>query len=318
MNNSTLPVRSFGRRGETVTAIGLGGAVLTKSSYDDGLQAVRRAQELGVTYFDTSPGYCGNLSQPVFGEAVDRLHGHFMATKLGYLPEPSDFRSVDALKRQVEDNLRLLRRESVDLLQVHEANWECWWADGVAAKGKRIEASRRYDFQGAPVMEVLDWAKEQGLCRYTAVTGNVAPEIARVLDAVPVDAVLIAYSYDLIIRDAEREVIPIAKRKGIPVILGAVFYAGRLTAVHREWLDTPPEWMDADTRERYAELYAVQEESGIPLARLAVRFALAQPDASVVLIGAKNGYEVEESVQAALEGPLPDSFYSRIRALGRP
>ena len=65
-----LPVRNFGDQADTPTVIGLGGAVIKNKSYSEGVATVRRARELGITYFDTSPGYAGNLSQPIMGEGL--------------------------------------------------------------------------------------------------------------------------------------------------------------------------------------------------------------------------------------------------------
>ena len=77
------------------TKIGLGGAFLTRSSFADGVATVRRALELGVRYFDSSPMYCQGASQAVLGEA---LHGvtqeHLLATKLGYFAEHLVFTRV--------------------------------------------------------------------------------------------------------------------------------------------------------------------------------------------------------------------------------
>ena len=91
--SSALEQRSFGRTGEKVSVIGLGGAALYKHSYEQGIATVKHALDLGVTYFDTSPAY-GRAS--VDGRWIDRgisqlimaegLEGttkpHLLATKL--------------------------------------------------------------------------------------------------------------------------------------------------------------------------------------------------------------------------------------------
>ncbi len=59
----------YGPTGAMTTKIGLGGAFLTRSSFTDGVATVRRALELSVCYFDTSPMYCRGASQAVLGEA---------------------------------------------------------------------------------------------------------------------------------------------------------------------------------------------------------------------------------------------------------
>ena len=79
--SSELEQRSFGRTGEKVSVIGLGGAALDKHSYELGVATVKHALDLGVTYFDTSPAYgerspegrwlAGGISQLIMGEGLD-------------------------------------------------------------------------------------------------------------------------------------------------------------------------------------------------------------------------------------------------------
>ena len=123
-----IETRPYGNTGERVTVIGLGGAPLSKSSFADGVATVHRALDLGITYFDTSPGY--RISQAIYGEALEgRKEKYVLATKVGYLREPHHFRSMDALHAQIWESLRYLRRDSVDVLQVHECDWRRWWSD---------------------------------------------------------------------------------------------------------------------------------------------------------------------------------------------
>ena len=317
----TLPTRQFGETDDRTTAIGLGGAVLTHLSYAQGVATVRRAYELGVRYFDTSPGYCDNRSQPVMGEGLEGIPsgpgGEVMvATKVGYFRNLADFRSEDAIRRQIEDNLRLLRRDRVDVLQVHEANMTCWWEDGAAFPWIRLVEGRDYAFEDAPVLAALRRAKEEGLCRYIGITGNVAHQMSHVLRAVSVDTILVAFSYDLIVRDAEAEAFPLAAEKHVALILGAIYHAGRLVQVREEWLGAPPEWMTPALRERFARLYDIQRACGIPLVQLALRYVLAREGVSTILIGAKTPAEIEEAVKAARAGPLPGDLQAEIDALG--
>ena len=79
--SSALEQRSFGRTGEKVSVIGLGGAALYKHSYEQGVATVKHALDLGVTYFDTSPAYgrAGvdgrwidrGISQLIMGEGLE-------------------------------------------------------------------------------------------------------------------------------------------------------------------------------------------------------------------------------------------------------
>jgi L-galactose dehydrogenase len=297
------------------TAIGLGGAAINWESHETGVAIVKEALDAGVRYFDTSPGYCGGDSQVVFGKGLrDAPDETMVATKLGYFEDPADFTNEDAIRRQITENLELLQREKVDLLQVHEANWECWWRTG--ADRTQISPEADFDFNNAPVMRALREAKAKGLCDRIGITGNVADQMSHIFSRVEVDTLLIAFNFDLIHRGAFKQAVPLAKERDAAVIIGAIFYMGRMAVPHPEWLSEPPEWMTGDLKSRYERLYALQSESGLSLVEMSVRFTLSHPDPSVILVGVKNHAELEESLEAAEAGALPDDLYREIDALG--
>jgi aryl-alcohol dehydrogenase-like predicted oxidoreductase len=224
-----LPVRNFGDQADTPTVIGLGGAVIKNKSYSEGVATVRRARELGITYFDTSPGYAGNLSQPIMGEGLTGAGDEVMvAAKIGYFKNPGDYRTPAAIRSQIEDNLRLLGRDYVDVLQIHEANWVAWWQDGVEKATDSFDIDGTYDFDNSPGLETLRQAKRDGLCRHIGITGNRAQHMCHVLRNVSVDTFLLAFSYDPIIRYAEIDGFDLAAERRVTLILGAIFHADDL------------------------------------------------------------------------------------------
>ena len=292
-----LETRPYGNTGDRVTVIGLGGTSLNKHSFNDGVATVHRALELGVTYFETSPGYASGMNQATLGYALEgRPEEYLVATKLGYMRAATRFRSYDALRAQLDEGLRLLRRDSVDAVKVHESDHHVWWTDSPPPPERRpLDPS--YDFAGAPVMQVLRDIKEEGLCRFVGVTGNTADGVGLVASKVDADICLIAFNYDILRRRARREVIPVARAKNMSVVLGAII---RLPA------DMP------DALER---LYAVQRESGLSLVELTIRYLLADRDISTILVGAAKPSEIEESVTAAEKGPLPADLHQTLEAL---
>ena len=313
---ATLEQRPYGDTGEQVTAIGLGGAFIAQQSYADGVATVRRALELGVTYFDTSPFYCEGMSQAVMGEGLDGWTGpHLLATKLGYLDHPAKFRSPDALRLQLAENLRLLRRQRVDTLQVHESNLPQWWT-----ANPRRGADGRFDYgsglNDAPVMRVLREAKERGLCRFIGITGNSAADMVRILRQVEVDTCLLAFNTDLVSRDGYREAVPLAAQRKLALILGGVFHCGRLVAPRPEALED--ESLAPEMRERFKRLYAIQRECGLALVELTIRFLLADRCQATIMVGASSPAQIEESVAAAERGPLPPDLHNRIEQLAEP
>lgn len=311
---AVLESRPLGSTGETVSVIGLGGAYLAKVSTADGLAAVRKALELGVSYFDTSPLY--GASQAILGEALDgRAEPYVLATKLGHLPTAGGYRSRERLWGQLLDALRLLRRTSVDVLQVHEADWECWWRDGVA-DDQLLSSEESYQFADAPVVHALREAKAQGLCRYVGVTANTAEALAHVLDHVQVDVCLMAYRHNVLFRQGRRLVLPLARQKGIGYIA-----AGTLTPVIRKSTGDPAmpaSWITPEVQSSLARLNELGRDRDLSMVSLAIRYMVADPDISTILVGAATPEELEECVVAANNGPLPPDLHQAVEDLGLP
>jgi len=321
-----LETRPYGKTGEKVSAIGLGGAFLDPSSIADGIATVRRALELGVSYFDTSPGY-GWASQVVMGEGLKSWDGpYLLATKLGYMQTPRDHRSRDALRAQLWETLRALQRDQVDVLQVHQAGKHEWWTDDVpllsSTRGRPQEPKTLhpdYDFTGAPVMQVLREARADGLCRFIGVTSDLASkDIALLLEHLDVDTCLPAFDYDILRRYARLDVLPVAVAKGVAVILGGIFRCGEMVEVHPEWLTSPPTRITPELRDGLERLYSIQRECSLPLVELTIRYLLADRDISTILVGATTPAEIEESVAAAEKGPLPSDLHQALEDLGVP
>lgn len=302
--------RPYGNTDATTTTLGLGGAFLTANSFAEGVATVHRALDLGIRYYDTSPMYCQGASQAVLGEALDGVKAaHLLATKLGYFAQPARFHSREALITQFEENLRLLRRKSVDTLQLHEADFHHWWSTDEAHQG-RLQPEVDYNFNEALALQTLRELKAEGRCRFIGISGNTADNMSRVLQNVEVDTFLLAFNYDLIRREA-RNILPLAGQKGCVRLIGAIFQRG-LSHPQPELLKNPPAWMTPDLVTRYQKIYQLQRESGMSLAEMGVRFIAAQPNIDTIIIGAKSPAEIEECVRAVEKGPLPADLLAQI------
>ncbi len=298
-----------------MATLGLGGASLNVHDFDTGVATVRRAIELGVRYFDTSPMYGEGRSQEILGHALEGVtEPHTLATKLGYLGSRGDHRSLSALRAQLDDNLRQLRRDHVDVLQVHEADLAHWWTDD-PGDSNRIDPTGQYEFGQAPVMQVLREAKAKGLCQRIGITGNEAREMTRLLEELKIDSFLLAFNYDLVTRTATEAALPLAARKGVRVLLGGVLHCGRLAEPHPEWIDDPPSWMSPGLRERYRRLYALCEGCGLSLVELSLRYLLAERRVDVLLMGCSTPAEVERAVAAVARGPLSADLHDAVENL---
>jgi len=297
--------------------LGFGAGFVNFAGFDTSIATVRRARELGLRYFDTSVLYRSGVSQPILGEALSGAGPQpFLATKIGYFAEARHFRSPEAMLVQFRESLRLLRRTSVDLLQIHEADWSVWWEDRADVRPLELfDLQDDHRFAEAPVIEFLRSAKAAGLCRHIGVTGNNARHLARLVAEIPaLDSVLVAYNYHPLNVTARDTLIPAAGAKNVAVIAAGVF-----TFVHR----IPAGWrMEGTYFGRHADrqlaaLQALQRTCGLPMNELALRFALAGPGIDAILVGACRPAEIEENFARFALGPLPADLNAALEAIAR-
>ncbi len=294
---------TFGRTGMQVSRAGFGGLFVASFSaqYEEARRAVHRAVELGINYFDTAPTY-GN-SEEVLGKALQGVTQPFvLSTKLGGRPQPFKPQDKACLRASIEESLRLLGRDHIDVLMIHEPDRPgqyAWWTDLVNVQG--------------PVLELLDEVKAAGLVRYTGIGGTTTTELAHLCRSGKFDVVLTAYNYSLLYREAALEVIPAAKAANMGILVGSPLQQGALSRRYDEQLKSPGAyWVSKPRREQFQALYAFCDECGLSLPELGIRFVLSNPDIHCVLMGAKSVAEVEQNAAAANAGPLPADILKRL------
>ncbi|MEQ4208591.1 aldo/keto reductase [Actinopolymorpha sp. B9G3] len=132
---------TFGGTGATVSRIGFGGATLGLTNYVEAFdpedagdrarmfEAIESALDGGINYYDTAPGYGNGASEQVLGEALQGVPTSggqplFVATKVGYGARGD-------VRASLEASLTRLRRDSVDLLQLHGESWTTQQTDDI-------------------------------------------------------------------------------------------------------------------------------------------------------------------------------------------
>ena len=316
MSASALPLRPFGATGESWPALALGCGFPGFAGFDRSIATIHRAFDLGIRYFDTSPLYCSGASQAILGHALppsppDR---HVVATKIGHFKVASHFRSVEAMHVQLRENLRLLRRDSVHLLQLHEADWDNWWRDRPdVGHCELFDLEASFDFARAPALQFLREAKAAGLSRHIGITGNNARHLARLVRELDgLDSVLVAYNYHPLNVTARDTVLPAAAAKNMAVLIAGLFtFIYRLPAGWR----TEGTYFGPHADEQLAALHQLHRETQIPLAELAVRFVAHDPRLSATLLGACHPHEIEQTVAAFHAGPLPSDLHAAVESI---
>ena len=293
----------LGRTSLRVSKLGLGGLFVASfvTGIDHAKQAVQAALDLGINYIDTAPTY-GN-SEEVLGQALEgETRPLILSTKLGGRPTPFDPKDKKALRNSFEESLRLLKRDSVDLLMVHEPDRPGqydWWTDWQDLNG--------------PVLELLDELKKEGLIKHTGIGGTTTSEMAHLCRSGKFDVVLTAFNYSLLWREAAIEVIPAAKEQGMGVIVGSALQQGALSRRFDDAINDPSVyWISKPRREQFRKLYAFLDECGIPLPELALRFVISNPDVHSVLMGARTAEEVQQNAAAVAKGALSGDVLARL------
>lgn len=202
-NSSGIPLRALGRTGVEVTAIGLGGYHLGLMTDDS--EAIRLTQEAidaGITFLDNAWEYHDGRSEELMGSAIhDRRDKVFLMTKVC-----THGRDRHVAMRQLEDSLRRLKTDYLDLWQVHEVVYD-------------NEPERHFAEGG--VIEALEQARREGKVRFIGFTGHKSPEIhLKMLSyEYPFDACQLPLNcFDATFRSFERNVLPELERRGIAAI----------------------------------------------------------------------------------------------------
>ncbi len=207
-----LPHRPLGKTGVQVPIIGYGTAPLGKIKVMDAplinksARLLNHAIDQGITYLDTSPDYG---SQPKLGEVMkSRRDEVFLATKINK-------RRRDDVLKELQQNLKELQTDHVDLVQVHAVNA---MAD--------LEAALAPD--GA--LSALEEARRQGMTRFVGITGHARPSVlAYAVERYDFDTVLVALGMiDRLVTGPEKVFLPIAQEKNLGVIAMKVYGHGEL------------------------------------------------------------------------------------------
>jgi aryl-alcohol dehydrogenase-like predicted oxidoreductase len=206
------------------------------------------------------------------------------------------------LRRSVEESLRLLRRDQIDILMIHEPDRPGqydWFPDW-----------RR--FYG-PVNELLDDLKGEGVVRFTGLGGTTAYTLPHIIATGMYDVVLTAFNYSLLWQEARIAVLPEAIKQGMGIIVGSPLQQGALARPYTEQVEHGARWLSPPRRAQFKRLYALVADLGLTLPELALRFVISNPDISITLMGARSVAEVEANVRSVEAGPLPEDVLDEIQ-----
>lgn len=207
-----LPQRPLGKTGVNVPILGYGTAPLGKIKVRDAplinksARLLNHAIDQGITYLDTSPDYG---SQPKVGEVMKtRRDEVFLATKI-------NTRQRRDVLAELQQNLKELQTDHIDLMQVHAVNAMADLEAALAPDG---------------TLTALEEARRQGMIRFVGITGHARPSVlAHALERYDFDTVLVALGViDRLVTGPEKVLLPLAQDKNVGVIAMKVYGHGSL------------------------------------------------------------------------------------------
>ena len=290
-----MPIRNLGRTGYRVGVFSLGGQSAIERGNNEAVAVplVERALDLGVNYIDTSSIYGGpeRWSERYIDQVMKRRRAEaFLASK-------TKERTRDGSMRMLEQSLKLLNTDHLDLWQLHDIG-TLGDVNEVFAKGGALEA--------------LVEAREQKMVRFLGLTGHHRPEsLMEAIRRFPFDAILLA------LNAADRhhpsfmtDLLPLAVEKQMGIIGMKITGRGRLLST---W--APP---SLEQQRRSWEGVVIADGPGTIGMREAMYYTLSLP-VSTVIIGCDSAAQLEENVRLAREfTPLSEAQMATLAAKAAP
>jgi D-threo-aldose 1-dehydrogenase len=317
MNQLPLTTRSLGSTGLRLTEIAFGAASIGNlyraATDDEASDAVERAYERGIRYFDTAPHYGLGLSERRLGRALAGYprHEYVISTKVGRLltpnPQPTprdtdgfdvpgdllrvwDF-SRDGVRRSLDDSLLRLGTDHVEIVYAHDPD--------------QFRAGAARD-----ALEALAELRAQGVVRAIGVGTNSVDELSDLFRDGLLDVAMLAGRYTLLENGGLRTVLEPALAAGAGIVVVGVYNTGLLSTAwpasdaRYDYGQAPP-----DLIARARQLAVVCERHGTTLPEAAIAFALLHPAVSSVAIGMRSAEQVDSNV-GRYEHAVPNELWA--------
>lgn len=296
-----LPRRRLGRTELMVPVVSLGGVgvggLATVVEETEAIDGVRYALEQGINYIDTSPLYAE--SERRIGIAIKDYPREklILSTKTGTHPDRKQDYSWDGTMWTVENSLKLLHTDYIDILLVHDPG--------------DIELV----FAPRGALEALEHLRDQGVIKHIGLGQRNHEYHRRAIESGRFDVILTFNDYHPLHTSAADWLLPLAKQHDVGVLNGAAMAHGLLTGgdpdvVNASMPNPRKEYVVAAAR----RLYQFCQEQDVPMLAVVFQYCMRQEMIDCTLTGAKNKAEIDANFSAALT-PLPNSIWPELDAL---
>lgn len=326
----TIPARSLGRTGLSLSALGFGGTALGNMyramSEQEAIATLDAGYALGMRYYDTSPLYGHGLSELRVGSGLRRFANPdvVLSTKVGWRLKPTfgqpagaglfenitafaryaDY-SYDGAMRSFEESLNRLGTDRVDILLIHDADRR--------NQGDRYPEVFRAAMAGT--YQALLSLREQRVIKAIGCGLNEWEACQDFAQAGDFDCFLLAGRYTLLEQGSLKSFLPLCERRGIGIIFGGPYNSGILAsgAVPGAWFHYAP--ATQDVMQRVAAIEQICGRHRVPLKAAALQFPLHHPSVATVIPGTRSAAEIRENLDM-LRAPIPSDLWQELKAAG--
>jgi aryl-alcohol dehydrogenase-like predicted oxidoreductase len=308
--------RTLGTTGTKVSPLCLGAMMLGdwgNADHDDGVRIIHRALDAGINFIDTADVYSRGESEEIVGKALagGRRDNVVLATKVhGTMgDDPNEFgNSRRWIVREVENSLRRLGTDWIDLYQIHRPEADTDIDETLGALTDLIRAGKvRYvgssTFPASQIVEAQWVAQRRGRERF-------------VCEQPP---------YSMLVREIEKDVLPTTQRYGMGVIPWSPLAGGWLSGRYRLGLQAPDSTRASRLPGRYDlslpgnqrklqaadALGKLADEAGVTLIQMALAFVIRHPAVTAAIIGPRTMDHLESQLAAA-DVELSDDVLDKI------
>ena len=300
-----LPVRKLGKTDIELTVFGVGGflGLLVDESATQAMceraaiNTVRRAFDLGVRYFDTSPSYGGGTSERHLGLGLRELSPSERAnlrisTKVGTHPERQQQYDSDSIRWSLDQSLANLFSDHVDIVYIHDPSEDAQMDLILGTNG---------------ALETLEALREQGVLKAIGLGVRTHRFLNRAIESGRFDAILPSYDFHPL-RDSVRPVIAEADAAGMGVVNGSPYNAGLLAGRDLDEALKKRQAPEADV-ERARTFLAWCVERDLDPGAAAMQFSIRHQPITSTLAGPRTVEEVETNLRHAT-AQLPDDLWA--------
>ena len=301
--------RALGSTGLVVSPLCVGGAefgsvrVLGYEVPEDrALATLRAVFDSPINFLDTGASYGQGESERRIGMALRELGGpppgFVLATKADRDPDTGDF-SADQVRRSVERSLRLLGRDRLQLVYLHDPEYARQSFEQIVGPAGAVDALHRF--------------KSDGIIDHVGIASGPTDLIMRYIETDLFEVALSHNRYTLLDRSAE-PLFDVAARHGVAVVNAAPYGGGLLV----KGPQAVPRYMyrpaSADLLSRAERMAEVCDQYGIPLAAAALQFSLRDPRIISTIVGFSQPERVAQTIRLATTD-IPDALWEDLEAL---